>query len=86
MKLTIKDFMLSERRCVHLLRQERWKDGEVRCPYCNGDKVVPNGTRRKHYHIARELQRGISMNHISKELVGGLFPRVGLIVTSLPGD
>lgn len=99
MKLTIKDFMLSERRCVQLLKQARWKNGKIRCPFCNDDWVVSNGTRRKHYHkymcrncgmsftettgtifhnsymelrewfyIARELQRGISMNQISKEL------------------
>ena len=91
--------MLSERRCVQVLRYVRWKDGKVRCVYCNRINVVSNGTRRKHYHkymckdcgksftettgtlfhnsymqlrewfyIARELQRGASINQIHKDL------------------
>lgn len=99
MKLTIKDFMLSERRCVQVLRYARWNDGKVRCVYCDKTNVVSNGTRRKHYHkfmcrncgksftettgtifhnsymqlrewfyIARELQRGTSINQINKDL------------------
>ena len=93
------DFMLSEKKCVQLLRHMRWKNGIVKCVYCNSGNIVSNGTRQKYFHkyvcrdcnrnftektgtifansffelrewfyTARELQRGISINQISKEL------------------
>ena len=49
MSLTIKDFMLSERRCAQLLKRMRWKGGKVRCIYCKSDHIHSNGLRQEHF-------------------------------------
>lgn len=60
MKLTIKELMLSERRCVQLLKHIRWVDGIIRCVYCKSEHVIPSGKREKHFHKYACHEYGIS--------------------------
>ena len=39
MKLTVKDFMPREAKCLAVLREMRWPDG-VRCAHCESAQVV----------------------------------------------
>jgi len=49
MKLTINDFMPTERKCLSLFRQLRWPSGVV-CPLCSSKHVVNNGRHRATMH------------------------------------
>ncbi len=41
---------LDEKRCVEILCEERWPDGIVRCPFCNGDRIVVLGKYQIYFH------------------------------------
>lgn len=51
MKLTIRDFMPTERKCLALFRQMRWPEG-IACPHCSSRQVVSNG-----HHLRTKHQR-----------------------------
>ena len=34
---------LDSQKCAEILREERWPDGIIRCPFCNSDNVFTLG-------------------------------------------
>ena len=40
---------LDEQKCIDVLREERWPDGIVKCPYCHSTEVFILGNYKQYY-------------------------------------
>lgn len=68
MRLTINDFMPTEKKCVGVLKSIRWPNG-IECVDCRSTHIVSNGSYKKYYHkyICRDCGRNFT------ELTGTIF-------------